>query len=465
MTQTYLFYDLETSGLAKEAHQVLQFACIRTDLQFNEISREQFYVRLSPDTIIAPGAIITHRIHPSTLKTGKSELEAIFRIHQLLNTPGTISIGYNSLNFDDEFLRFSFFRHLLPVYTHQYANSCRRMDLYPIVVFSYLYKREALKWPKINEKISLKLENLNKMNNFATGPAHDAMVDVEVTLALAKKIFAYDAGFFSYLAANFVKNTETSRVDKILNPPQSSSTQEALMIEGIFGADSAFQAWVYYLGQHKHYKNQTLWLRLDLPELSETTDDNFTELPWVIHKKQSEPPFVLPTSAHYTADFSLERQAVVTKNREWLNANPSLLKKLRAHYCQFTFPDVPEADANARLYLDGFLSSHDQTLAKTFHKSTNQNKVNCVPRFQSPTQRTLALRLIARETPENLSPENNSEFLQYLQNIEENKILNHQLKPHLSKKQALAEINTLQQDSTLDQEQQSLLQDLKKLLC
>ena len=37
MQRTYLFYDIETSGLNKCFDQVLQFAAIRTDLELHEL--------------------------------------------------------------------------------------------------------------------------------------------------------------------------------------------------------------------------------------------------------------------------------------------------------------------------------------------------------------------------------------------------------------------------------------------
>jgi exodeoxyribonuclease-1 len=182
MENTYLFYDIETSGLNKCFDQILQFAAIRTDLELNELERYNIWTRLNPDVIPSPQAILIHNISIDQIQTGNCEYEAIKQIHQLINQAGTISIGYNSLNFDDEFLRFSFYRNLLPPYTHQYANNCSRMDLYPITAMYYLYKPEVLKWPKIADKTSLRLENLNTTNNLISGTAHDALVDVEITL-------------------------------------------------------------------------------------------------------------------------------------------------------------------------------------------------------------------------------------------------------------------------------------------
>ena len=45
------------------------------------------------------------------------EVHAIRHIHQIHNEPGTISGGYNTLGFDDEFLRFYFMKLITPVLT------------------------------------------------------------------------------------------------------------------------------------------------------------------------------------------------------------------------------------------------------------------------------------------------------------------------------------------------------------
>jgi exodeoxyribonuclease I len=104
--QTYLFYDIETTGLNKSFDQVLHFAAIRTDLFFNELSRHEFIIKLNPDVVPSPDAMLTHGMSLSDIENGVSEYEAIQQIHVLLNTPGTISLGYNTLGFDDSFLRF-----------------------------------------------------------------------------------------------------------------------------------------------------------------------------------------------------------------------------------------------------------------------------------------------------------------------------------------------------------------------
>ena len=264
MQKTYLFYDIETSGLNKCFDQALQFAAIRTDLELNELERHEVLIKLNPDTVPSPQAILVHQLTFEQLKTGMCEYEAMREIHQLFNTPGTITVGYNTLGFDDEFLRFSFYRNLLTPYTHQYANNCSRMDLYPITVMYYLFKPDGVIWPKIAEKTTLKLEHLSSCNKLANGRAHDAMADVVATLALAR-LLRQEREMWGYLCGYFDKKTDLERLAKL--------TSHALLVDGSFGAEKFYQRPVLGLGMHNHYKNQSLWLQLDSPRLVETTLD------------------------------------------------------------------------------------------------------------------------------------------------------------------------------------------------
>lgn len=96
MQNSYLFYDIETSGLNPCFDQVLQFAAIRTDLELNEIARHEILIKLNPDTVPSPQAFLVHQLEFAQFTTGMCEYEAISKIHKLFNTPGTITIGYNT---------------------------------------------------------------------------------------------------------------------------------------------------------------------------------------------------------------------------------------------------------------------------------------------------------------------------------------------------------------------------------
>lgn len=468
LQQTYLFYDIETSGLNKAFDQVLQFAAIRTDLKLNEIARHEIIVRLSPDTAPSPGAVITHHISPADAANGVPEAEAIAQIHQLLNTPGTISLGYNTLGFDDEFLRFSFYRNLLPAYTHQYANQCSRLDLYPFAALYYLYKNEIINWPQIDDKPTLKLEYLSQANQLATGAAHTAIVDVIATVELAKHLCSENK-MWTYAREFFNKNIAAERFAK-LAPALTSQQQtfrEGLYIAGSMGFTNAFQAPVLSLGNHFHYKNQSLWLRLDNEKLMQTTAETIAENTWVFGLKSGEANFVLPLTERYTQHLSVQRQLLAQQNKAWLQENPELFAQIIRHHKEYTYPKIPNLDVDAALYQNGFLSDTEQKLCARFNTLPWSDKAAHVEKFNL-NLREQAIRQIGRNYPDCLTDKYAAEFAAYLKQVspenEEAALIDYRGRKRLTPKTALAEIEVLKNSGNMSAKQLGLLDDLQQYL-
>lgn len=119
---TYTFYDFETTGLSPVFDQVVRGAFTNTSADLDVRSSLEIMLRLSPDVIPSPTALVVNRLPISSLLLGDNEYSFMRKVHGIVNTPGTTTVGYNSLSFDDQFLRFGFWRNLLPTYTHQYAN-------------------------------------------------------------------------------------------------------------------------------------------------------------------------------------------------------------------------------------------------------------------------------------------------------------------------------------------------------
>lgn len=454
--KTFLFYDIETSGLNKAFDQVLQFAAIRTDLNLKEISRYEINVKLNPDIIPTPGAVITHHIGVRKAQNGISEIDAIKQIHTILNTPGTISLGYNTLGFDDEFLRFSFYRNLLPSYTHQYANQCSRMDIYPMVLMYYLYDPSILEWPKKEGKLSLKLENLNQANSFFKGRAHDAMVDVEVTLALAERLHK-NQDMWNYVCGYFNKQIDETR----------SRNLEGLMIYSKFGNEYAFQSPVIYLGNHRHYKNQQLWLRLDSDNLVEPDEQKIQNYKFIANKKIGEPGFILPMTPKYLQHLDSSRRSLMESNKKWLREHPEIFQKIANYHSEFKFPIYPDTDIEARLYLEGFQTQEDSFLCASFHKAPHHEKAAIVNKMKQPTLKGLATRILGRHFPNEMDSSQKEDFNSFLQKAfsqnEQECLIDFMGSKRMTPKKALDEIKILEQQN-LTTEQIYLLNEFKNYL-
>jgi len=469
MTASYLFYDIETTGLNRAFDQVLQFAAIRTDLQFNEIDRRSIRIRLRPDVIPSPQAILTNRIATRDFSSGQSEYEAVAEIHGLMNQPGTISIGYNTLGFDDEVLRFSFHRNLLPPYTHQYQNGCRRMDVYPMAIMYWLYKKDVLDWPQIDAKPSLKLEHLGAANRLVSGRSHQALVDVETTVELARRFFRQKK-MWHYLDGCFDKETDLYRAGQLPVSFQSAAGDhhQALMVAGEFGAGQNFQVPVISLGTSIPYANQTLWLRMDLPSLVETTPASIAETTWVIRKRYGEPGILLPTRERYWKHIGEARSAVFEENRRWLQKNPDIFQQIIEYYRNYRYAFIPHLDPDAALYQIGFYSRADERLCQQFHKEPLESKAALADRFASPDARELAWRVLARNYPETLPPKFSRKFKTYLERINpqksEDALVDYRGERRTTPAAALLEIDRLKQTADLNAARSQLLDDLESYI-
>jgi exodeoxyribonuclease-1 len=465
MEKTYLFYDIETSGLNKAFDQVLQFAAIRTDRQLNEIDRSTIKVQLRPDVIPSPSAIITNRMSIKDLTTGLCEFEAIQKIHQLMNQPDTISLGYNTLGFDDEFLRFSFHGNLLPAYTHQYRQGCGRMDLLPMAVMFWLYRRKVITWPQINGKPSLKLEHLREANPLGAGPSHEAAADVKATIELARK-FVVDKQMWAYLLGYFEKGTDAHRINEI--PPSFQSAlgdhRKGLMVGSKYGPRQMYQVPVLSIGNSIPYPNQTLWLRLDLPTLREATATSIDESTWIVRKRYGEPGILLPPHQRYWKYLSDERKSIVAENLRWLQSNPETFQKIVSYHRDYTYPFIPALDPEAALYQIGFFPRSDEKLFKQFQTAPFDKKEKIANRLTNQDARMLAVRLLCRNYPKCVSENFAREFEVYMHRVnplqEDDTLVDYKGAPRLTPSVALTEIRRLKKSASLDKNQSELLEDL-----
>lgn len=470
MMNTFLFYDIETTGLNKAFDQVLQFAAIRTDLSLKELERYSVVVSLRPDVIPSPLASVTHRISIADAMEGMCEVEATRHIHALLNQAGTISLGYNTLGFDDEFLRFSFHRNLLPPYTHQYANGCGRMDMLPVAVMYRLYKPGVIQWPEIDGRMTLKLEHLSSANSLAAGQAHDAMVDVEATLELARRFYK-EREMWDYILGYFDKKTDKMRLDKLAGVMQSSAGIHpmGIMTGSEFGPDNHYQAPVLYIGNSRPYSNQGLWLRLDLPELAETTPEDIDEKSWIIRKRTGEPGIVLPTAERFMKHMDGARKETMEKNLKWLEDHPELFARIIKYHSEFKYPEVPNLDIDAALYQNGFLSRVEQQVCDKFHRCDPESLSDFMNQIASQRVREQAQRVVFRNYPEFSDDRTIDLYEKYMEVVnpesEEGAMVDYRGKKRTTPAGAMAEIQRVREEDKPDPEQTELLDELEAYLC
>ena len=123
--------------------------------------------------------------------------------------PGTCCVGFNSIRFDDEFTRNLLYRNFYDPYAREWENKNSRWDVIDLARMCYALRPEGIEWPmrKVEECAqgralldpraqdarksnipSFRLEDLTAANNLAHRHAHDALSDVQATIASNEKL-------------------------------------------------------------------------------------------------------------------------------------------------------------------------------------------------------------------------------------------------------------------------------------
>jgi exodeoxyribonuclease-1 len=199
---TFYFFDLETSGFSARNDRIMQFAGQRTDLNLNLIGApDNILVKMTPDILPQPDAVLVHGITPQqTLTEGITEAELAKYLTSQVFTKGTIAVGYNNLRFDNDFIRFIFWRNFQDAYEWCYKDGCSTWDLLDVVRMTRALRPEGIKWPFAPDGTpSNKLEYLTSVNGLDHADAHDALSDVKAALALARLLKQKQPKLFNYL--------------------------------------------------------------------------------------------------------------------------------------------------------------------------------------------------------------------------------------------------------------------------
>ncbi len=455
--KTYLFYDLETSGLDPCFDQIFTFAAVRTDTCLQILDKISCTIQLRPDIIPSPYACITHCLTGEDLEQGVTEFSAAKTIHALFNEPGTITIGYNSLGFDDEFIRFLFYRNLLDPYTHQYANGCFRMDILPVTTLFYLFQPEVLHWPLgRNFRPSLKLELISRENHFEiSGRAHEAMADVEALISLFGAL-SKDPEVLEYALDFFHSDIDRTRTSNLPKDIQIGEQLFAcgLMVSNSFGSDANYLAPVICIGPSLAYKNQMLWLRLDTPDKTTIINHETGHYDWfVIRKRFGDQWFVLPCLERFKERLTEEAQSAWKETLLNFQKQSEIFLETCASYRNYTYPHIPDLDADADLYQAGFFTPGEKADIRVFQETGDQEKAQIAQTLKTPRIRTLAQRIVDRNFS---SVFYSPEMMSHLEKLQAGTpILNYRNQEKTAKPKAMQQIAQIKKKlSSLDEDQQ-----------
>ncbi|GAB3752284.1 exodeoxyribonuclease I [Lysobacter olei] len=417
MPASFLFYDLETFGKDPRTTRIAQFAAIRTDANLNEVEAPiSVYVQPADDLLPSPGATLVTGITPQqALRDGISEAQAFALIHDEMARPETCSLGYNSLRFDDEFIRFGLFRNFYDPYEREWRGGNTRWDLLDVLRMAHALRPEGLVWPR-NEKgdPSFKLEHLAEANGVREGDAHEALSDVRALIGLARKLKAAQPKLWEYSLRLRDKRFAASLVDVAAMTPLLHVSQR-------YPASRLCAAPVLPIARHPKIDNRIIvfdltqdpksLLERDAEEIAATMYLRAEQLPEgqdrvalkELHLNRC--PALMAWQHLRQPDFErlgIQPDEVATRAQQLQAVGPALAEKVRRVFAKDE-ARAP-ADPDAALY-DGFLGDGDKRLFQDVRTTPPEALGQRSIPFRDSRLPELLFRYRARNWPHSLSVE------------------------------------------------------------
>lgn len=414
-TKTFFFYDLETSGLSPREDRIMQFAGLRTDLNFNPIGDPvNLLVKLSDDTLPSPGAIQVTKITPQqTLQDGLTEAEFAKYVQEEIFIENTCAVGYNSIRFDDEFMRHLFWRTFYDPYAWQWRDGRSKWDLLDVVRLTRALRPEGINWPvgtkeiidqetgesKTVEFSTNRLELLTKLNGISHEHAHDALSDVYALVSVTKMIKDHQPDLFNYL----FKMRNKKEIQKLVNLERPMPFVYAC---GRYPSQFEKTTVAYPIAPAKNGNVLVFDLRHD------PSEEN--AYPTIKELKYNHCPAVAPLGVLEKNDGWQKLQldkTTIEQNMKKLHDNPAIIEKARTDHEEK--PDFEKPfDAESALY-DGFLGEQDARLVNLVHESKPNDLADLHPNFIDERLTPLLLHYKAKNFPQSLSEDENKKWEDY----------------------------------------------------
>jgi len=425
MAPTLLWYDLETFGTHTRWDRIGQFAAIRTDYHFQEIGEPcSMYCRLSTDYVPDPDSCFLTGITPRIAnERGVSEAELSATVYREMSTPNTCTLGFNTIRFDDEFIRNLFYRTFYDPYRREYDHGNSRWDILDLARMTRDLRPEGIKWPSDESgKPVFRLEELAAANGIEHDKAHDALSDVRATIRIASLIHEKQPKLFAYLF-RFRKKDEVRRRLNLQAP------RPLLHTSGMFTSPLGCTTVVYPLSVHPENPNAiiTYDLRYDPTELTtldaaEIRRRVFTRADALdeerihfkaIHLNRSPAIAPLDTLSEERAVQLGIDLAQCRRNAELLRDRPSLVQKVRSAYDAAGSRQKVERDPELQIYSGGFFGDEDRATFALVHSLEPSALAASPPQFADPRGAELLRRYLARNYYELIAPAEQERWLSW----------------------------------------------------
>jgi exodeoxyribonuclease I len=421
---SFLFYDLETTGLNPRTDRIMQFAGQRTTMDLEPIGEPfNLIVSLTDEVLPNPFAILTTGITPQfSRRHGMTEAEFVKRVQAEVFTPGTIVVGFNSVRFDDDFMRHTFYRNFFDPYEWSWQDGRSRWDLLDVIRMTRALRPEGIQWPVTKDgKPINRLELITKLNGIVHEQAHDALSDVTASIDVARLLREKQPDLFAYL----LKLRDKKEVAKVVDV---NDPKPFVYSSGRFGSKYDFTSVCVPISIPDSEGRVIVYdLRYDPTDYDGLTPADLKSIMFAKREDREAPgykpfpgkrlafnkcPAVAPLGVLRHDDQERIQLDIETIERHWNLLKASDLRERMAEALKRTEAYPPSPDVDGALY-DGFFGPGDKSVISTVRSADEDSIAHMKPRFTDPRLPELFLRYKARNFPHILSSGEQADWERY----------------------------------------------------
>jgi exodeoxyribonuclease-1 len=424
---TLYWHDYETFGIDPRYDRPSQFAGIRTDEDLNIIGEPlMIYCKQAEDSLPHPQACLVTGITPQEAnEKGVIEAEFIQQVHDEFSVPNTCGVGYNSLRFDDEFTRFTLYRNFYDAYAREWQNGNSRWDIIDMARLTRALRPEGINWPDSEDgKPSFRLEALTAANNIEHQGAHDALVDVYATIALAKLIKTAQPKLYDFV----YQNRRKQAVAPLLNLRDRTPV---IHVSRMYPSEYCGTALVVPIAKDPTNNNGIIVYDLRHSPEALINEDADTLREWLFTRTADLPegvtrpalktlhinkcPVIVPESTlndAAAARLQIDREQHY-RHLQMLNDAGDLSQKINTIFAKQDYEPIDDPDA--ALYGGGFFSDNDKRKMELIRSAEPEHLAAMSVPFDDQRLAEMLFRYRARNWPESLSEEEQQQWQQYRQ--------------------------------------------------
>lgn len=314
--------------------------------------------------------------------------------------PPAIFLGYNSIRFDEEFLRHALYRTLHPPYLTSFHGNGRN-DVMSLALACSASGDNALRLPlKDSGDPSFRLHDLAVANGIITLKAHDALSDTQTTLELCRHV----KNLSPELWRRFVRFSNKASVADFV------SSNEPFLLTEFFG-NRAYHTPVIFVANEPEQPNGMLCLSLVtlIDDLASMSDEQLvarlSSQPCPIRRVRTNAgPTMIPLWEAPEELFDGISCEELEDRAAGIAEDESLKGRLAEKFME-TRPKYPEPTYVEEMLYTKFSNRNDFALCDRFHAAPWGERQKIAQSFEDDRLKELALRINYFESRSSLPSE------------------------------------------------------------